>query len=183
MGDVREVLWWIRRVTIEAENVEKSIIKFGEWMGIWRFVWIPFKCHCWRNQWKRRKYFSCFAPLLLREIQIFKFLAPAKKKKCSRPGEKKKRTRDLPFAIDFPWAWVPRECVTTLFLFSSRRVAGGDLVFLLMSAFFLADGDFFPAHYPFTNVSQLIVTFSNKKICEQNTQNVVPVSNMMLNDE
>ena len=90
MGDVREVLWWIRRVTIEAENVEKSIIKFGEWMGIWRFVWIPFKCHCWRNQWKRRKYFSCFAPLLLREIQIFKFLAPAKKKKCSRPGEKKK---------------------------------------------------------------------------------------------
>ena len=95
----------------------------------------------------------------------------------------KKRTRDLPFAIDFPWAWVPRECVTTLFLFSSRRVAGGDLVFLLMSAFFFwADGDF-PAHYPFTNVSQLIVTFSNKKICEQNTQNVVPVSNMMLNDE
>jgi hypothetical protein len=38
---------------------------------------------------KKKKYFSCFAPLLLREMQIFKFLAPAKKKKCSRPGKKK----------------------------------------------------------------------------------------------
>jgi hypothetical protein len=135
--DVRIVLWWIRRVTIEAENVGKSIIKFGEWMGIWRFVWITFGCHCWRNQWG--KIF-----LLLRSvvapwnanIQIFG-AGWREEEMLTARGEGKKEPETCRLLL-ISRERESRVSVLRLFFFfsSSRRVAGGDLVFLLMSAFF-----------------------------------------------
>ena len=114
-------------------------------------------------------------------IQIFG--AGQKEEMLTARGEKKKNQRPAVcywFPVSVSPAWV---CYDSFSFFFTEGGGRWSCVSFDVGFFFWADGDFFPAHYPFTNVSQLIVTFSNKKICEQNTQNVVPVSNMMLNDE
>ena len=106
-----------------------------------------------------------------------------KRRNAHGQGRKKKNQRPAVcywFPVSVSPAWV---CYDSFSFFFTEGGGRWSCVSFDVGFFFLADGDFFPAHYPFTNVSLLIVTFSNKKICEQNTQNVVPVSNMMLNDE